>query len=230
MSLDFKYTIIYIFLCLFLFRFVVKYGSSVCSSLKIVEGLTEFEKYSQQVIPYPEDARINYNDINSPEYSHTVNLPINDPVSCKNFCGPNAKCLLTKEQCTSDVDCQGCNPGPTKQTVCQTKEVDPYDGAGKGLQHSPLTTGYNNQNINFAQIYPDSKDAQIRRPYEGLDLWTDSFNKGLELYNKKRSIADKYNTDITTDTSLETKYPTTISATGLFYETTPPASNSSFFK
>ena len=230
MSLDFKYTIIYIFLCLFLFRFVVKYGSSVCSSLKIVEGLTEFEKYSQQVIPYPEDARINYNNTNSPEYSHTVNLPINDPVSCKNFCGPNAKCLLTKEQCTSDIDCQGCNPGPTKQTACQTKDVKPYDGAGKGLQHSPLTTGYNNHNIDFAQIYPDSKDAQIRRPYEGLDLWTDSFNKGLELYNKKRSIADKYNTDITTDTSLETKYPTTISATGLFYETTPPASNSSFFK
>ena len=234
MALDFKYTIIYIFLCLFLFRFIIKYGSSVCSSLKIVEGLTEFEKYSQQIIPYPEDARINYNDLNSPQYSHTVNLPINDPVSCKNFCGPNAKCLLTKEQCTSDIDCQGCNPGPTKQTKCDTKEVAPYDGAGKGLQHSPLTTGYNNHNVNFAQIYPDSKDAQIKRPYEGLDKWTDSFNKGLELYNKKRGIADKYNrgADTTTDTnpdmdtpSFETKYPTTISATGLFYETTPPASN-----
>ena len=226
MALDFKYTIIYIFLCLFLFRFIIKYGSSVCSSFK--EGLTEFEKYSQQIIPYPEDSRINYNDLNSPQYSHTVNLPINDPVSCKNFCGPNAKCLLTKEQCTSDIDCQGCNPGPTKQTKCYTKDVDPYDGAGKGLQHSPLTTGYNNHNVNFAQIYPDSKDAQIRRPYEGLDKWTDSFNKGLELYNKKRGIADKYNRGA--DTSFETKYPTTISATGLFYETTPPASNASLFK
>ena len=233
MALDFKYTIIYIFLCLFLFRFIIKYGSSVCSSFK--EGLTDFEKYSQQVIPYPEDAQINYNDLNSPQYSHSVNLPINDPVSCKNFCGPNAKCLLTKEQCTSDIDCQGCNPGPTKQTACQTKDVKPYDGAGKGLQHSPLTTGYNNQNINFAQIYPDSKDAQIKRPYEGSDQWTDSFNKGLELYNKKRSIADKYNSGSDTNpdtnmTSFETKYPTTVSATGLFYETTPPASNSSLFK
>ena len=244
MALDFKYTILYIFLCLLLFRFIIIYGSSVCKSLKIVEGLTEFEKYSQQVIPFPENARINYNNTNSSEYSHTVNLPINDPVSCKNFCGPNAKCLLTKEQCTSDIDCQGCNPGPTNQTVCQTKEVDPYDGAGKlgqnqGLQYSPLTTGYNNHNVNFAQIYPNSKDAQINRPYEGLDQWTDSFNKGLELYNKKRSIADKYNfgSDTTTDTnpdtymtSFETKYPTTVSATGLFYETTPPASNSTLFK
>ena len=48
MALDFKYTIIYIFLCLFLFRFIIKYGSSVCSRFKVVEGLTEFEKYSQQ--------------------------------------------------------------------------------------------------------------------------------------------------------------------------------------
>jgi hypothetical protein len=159
MALDFKYTIIYIFLCLFLFRFIIIYGSSVCSSFK--EGLTEFEKYSQQIIPYPEDARIDYNNLNSPQYSHTVNLPINDPVSCKNFCGPNAKCLLTKEQCMSDIHCQGCNPGPTKQSECQTKEVDPYDGAGKGLQYSPLTTGYNNHNVNFAQIYPDSKNTQI---------------------------------------------------------------------
>ena len=232
MALDFKYTIIYIFLCLFLFRFIIKYGSSICS-IEIVEGLTEFEKYSQQIIPYPKEAQINYNNTNSPQYSHTVNLPINDPTSCKNFCGPNAKCLLTKEQCTSNIDCQGCNPGLTNQSACQTKNVDPYDGAGKGLQHSPLTTGYNNHNIDFAQIYPDSKDSQIKRPYEGLDQWTDSFNKGLELYNKKRSIADKYiqgtNTDTDT-TSFETKYPTTISATGLFYETTPPASNSSLFK
>ena len=232
MSLDFKYTIIYIFLCLFLFRFIIKYGSSVCSNFKIVEGLTAFEKYSQQIIPYPKEAQINYNNLNSPQYSHTVNLPINDPTSCKNFCGPNAKCLLTKEQCTSNIDCQGCNPGPTTQPACQTKNVDPYDGAGKGIQHSPLTTGYNNHNIDFAQIYPDSKDAQINRPYEGLDMWTDSFNKGLELYNKKRNIADKYiqGADTTDKTLFETKYPTTISATGLFYETTPPASNSSLFK
>jgi hypothetical protein len=239
MKLDLKYTVIYTFLCLFLFFLIIKYGSSVCNSLKIVEGLTEFEKYSHQIIPYPEDAVINYNDINSPQYSHTVNLPINDPVSCKNFCGPNAQCLLTREQCTSDIDCRGCNPGPTPQNKCDTKQVDPYDATGKlgqnqGLQYSPLTTGYNNHNANFAQIYEGSKDVQLKRPYEGLDLWTDSFNKGLELYNRKREIADKYNEGISqqiqdTDSntsSYDTKYPTTISATGLFYETTPPASNS----
>jgi hypothetical protein len=239
MKLNFKYTIIYTFLCLFLFWVIIIYGSSVCNDLKIVEGLTEFEKYSHQIIPYPKDALINYNDINSPQYSHTVNLPINDPVSCKNFCGPNAQCLLTREQCTSDIDCKGCNPGPKPQDTCITKEVPPYDATGKlgqqGLQYSPLTTGYNDHNADFAQIYEGSKDAQLKVPYQGLDLWTDSFNKGLELYNRKRKIADKYSEGVSNAIPIATEskisyyendYPMRVSATGLFYETTPPASNS----
>jgi hypothetical protein len=104
------------------------------------------------------------------------------------------------------------------------------------LQYSPLTTGYNGQNINFAEAYPGSKDNQIKRPYQGVDLWTDSFNKGLELYNKKRESADKYSEGVsqqikdeepkTKISYYEMRYPTTISATGQFFETTPPASNS----
>lgn len=235
MKLDFKYTIIYTLICLFLFWLIIKYAGTVCGSKTLKEGLTDFEKYSQKIVPYPKDAVINYNDVNSPLYSRTVNLPINDPVSCKNFCGPKAKCLLTGEQCTSDIDCQGCNPGPKPQSNCITKEVDPYDNGGKlgqqGLQYSPLTTGYNNHNADFAQIYEGSKDAQLTVPYQGLDTWTDSFNKGLELYNKKRESADKYSVaDLgfgfgSKKQYYEPKYPMTVSMTGQFYETTPPASN-----
>jgi len=241
MKLELKYTILYTLICLFLFWVIIKYGTRTCNGLKIVEGLTDFERYSQMVVPYPKDAIINYNDINSPLYSRTVNLPLNDPVSCKNFCGPKAQCLLTREQCTSDIDCQGCNPGPKPLDACLTKDVDPYDAAGKlgqnlGLQYSPLTTGYNNHNTNFAQIYDGSKDTQLKRQYQGLDIWTDSFNKGLQLYNKKRESADEYAEGLSNAIPLasktklpyyESKYPMTISATGLFYETTPPASNAS---
>lgn len=237
MSLNYKYTILYTLICLYLFWIIIKYGTSLCG---LKEGLTDFEKYSQQIVPYPKDAVINYNDINSPLYSHNVNMPLNDPVSCKNFCGPNGKCLITGEQCTSDIDCFGCNPGPKQQSECITKEVDPYDGAGKlgqnlGLQYSPLTTGYNNHNTDFAQVYEGSKDVQIKKPYQGLDLWTKSFNQGLELYNKKREIADKYSEGISNAIPIasqskmpyyEPKYPLQISATGQFYETTPLASNS----
>ena len=105
--LNYKYTILYTVVSLFLFWLIIKYGSTLfvnnCfqnKSLKeaLTNGsnnnsdnnsdngtkdLTEFERYSQKIIPYPKDAVINYNDVNSPLYSHTVNLPINDPVSCK---------------------------------------------------------------------------------------------------------------------------------------------------
>lgn len=243
MFLNYKYAILYTLISIVLFWLITKYASVVCKS-KLIEGLSkriiEFEKYPPQIIPYPSDAVINYNDINSPLYSRTVNMPLNDPTSCKNFCGPNAKCLLTKEQCSSDIDCQGCNPGPTPRDTCLTKDVDPYDAAGKlgqnqGLQYSSLTTGYNNHNADFAQIYEGSKENQIKRSYDGVDLWTDTFNKGLELYNRKRKSKDKYSEGVsqqiddkgTNTNTFEMKYPTTISATGLFYETTPPASNSS---
>lgn len=222
---------IIIILLVYLFRTFVNYS--------LIEGLTDFEKYSRQIIPYPKNAIIDYNNLNSPEYSHSVNLPINDPVSCKNFCGPKSQCALTREQCTSDIDCVGCNPGLTNQPKCVTQEVKPYDASGKlgqnpGINYSPLTTGYNNHNIDFAQIYEGSANNQIKKYYEGVDMWTDSFNDGLELYNKKRMTSDKYsqyllnNGELNTsmiNNDLEPKYPMRLSATGLFYETTPPASN-----
>jgi len=246
MTLNYKYTIFYTFVSLFLFWMIINYGSNIilnkiCSTKKVLkEGLTDFERYSQKIIPYPKDAVINYNDTNSPLYSHTVDLPLTNTLSCKNFCGPQSQCAITREQCTSDIDCYGCNPGPKPEDSCRTEDVRPYDNGGKlgqqGLQYSPLTTGYNNHNADFAQIYPGSKDAQLKMPYQGVDLWTKSFNEGLKLYNKKRESADEYSEGISNAIPIasksklpyyEQKYPMTISATGQFYETTPPASNSS---
>jgi len=28
--------------------------------------------------------------------------------TCGNWCGPKSQCLLSREQCSSDVDCKGC--------------------------------------------------------------------------------------------------------------------------
>jgi len=240
--MEITYLILYTIVSLLLFWLIIKWGSSlVVNKLCLKEGLTELENYSYKVIPYPQDALINYNDTNSPLYSHIVNLPINDPVSCKNFCGPQSQCAITREQCTSDIDCAGCNPGPTPLSKCETKEVDPYDDTGKlgqnqGLQYSSLTTGYNGHGMDFEEVYPGSKEAEIQLPYQGVDLWTESFNEGLKLYNKQRESDDKFNDGLfkgIIDTSngklayYKNNYPMTVSTTGLFYQTTPPASNSS---
>jgi hypothetical protein len=236
-----KTTILYTIGCLLLFWLIIHWSKYIIRAKGCLrEGLTDFEQYSQKIVPYPRDAVINFNDANSPLYSHNVNLPINDPVSCKNFCGPQSQCAITREQCSSDIDCYGCNPGPKPLSNCETKDVEPYDDAGKlgqnqGLQYSPLTTGYNNHNVNFSEIYPGSKNAQIKKPYQGANSWEKSFNQGLSFYNQKRESADKYSAGLSQaipiafqnndPESLTPKYPTTISATGMFYETTPPAAN-----
>jgi len=220
-----KYTLLYTFVSLFIFWIVIKYGvAKLRSNNLLIEGLTDSKRAYQKSMPYSEDTVINSNDV---IYSRTVNLPINDPISCNNFCGPQAQCAITREQCTSDIDCQGCKP------MLKSKEVSSYDASGKlgqqGLQYSPLTTGFNNNNADFAELYPGAKDAQLKMPYQGLDLWTKSFNEGLNLYNKTRESADKYNEGSSNATPLiyyQPKYQTTVSATGQFYETTPPASNS----
>jgi hypothetical protein len=150
------------------------------------------------------------------EYSHTVNMPLNDIYSCKNFCGPKSQCAITRDQCTSDIDCVGCVPPKHPQMPV----VSAYEDSGKlssnqGLHYSSLTTGYG---TTFEKIVP----VQQKRPYEGYDIWTQSFNEGLRLYNKKRT--DNYGPTEKQIIELPT-YPTTITATGLFYNTGPTPSN-----
>ena len=235
--MNYKKTIIYTIGCLLLFWIIIKWGNSLVVNNCLKEGLTDFEKYSEKIVPYPKDAVINYNDKNSPLYSHTVNLPFNSPYSCQNFCGPKAQCAITRDQCSTDIDCPGCQPIQKPVSKNTTEEVKPYDDGGKlssnqGLHYSALTTGLNKD---YSEIYPGSKNTILVQSYQGEDIWTKSFNEGLNLYNKKRESYDKYsegrfqggiNQGLTPTETIVPNYPTTVSATGLFYETTPPASNS----
>ena len=198
-----KYTIIYMSLCFFLFLIIIKYGLFV---IKITECLTNYVKP----------------DFNSSLYSHNVNLPINEPISCKNFCGPTSKCLLTGEQCTSDIDCYGCYSMSNKNNNknCTSKNVNPYN----------LSTFKLGTNLGLQYITLNNDDLKVS--YNGLDKWTQTFNEGLNLYNKNRESYDKYSNanampiDLQSKMSYyQTNYPTRVSLTGQFYETMPPSSN-----
>ena len=48
--------------------------------------------------------------VESSSTSHSVDLPLTTKYSCKNFCGPNARCSITGQQCMADIDCPGCQP------------------------------------------------------------------------------------------------------------------------
>jgi len=165
-------------------------------------------------------------DSNSPKNSHNVDV-VNNKYSCSNFCGPQSQCAVTREQCTSDVDCNGCQPPidePPKYLT--TLEVKPLNDAGKLTwgqtpQYSPLTTDIGSD---AAYAYPGSLDSQIVRPYEGYDMWTKSFNFGLSLADRK--LVNQYSPEAEEYRSIPV-YPITRTATGLFYDTGPTASNAS---
>lgn len=163
-------------------------------------------------------------DSDSPKNSHNVDV-VNALNSCSNFCGPQSQCALTREQCTSDVDCQGCQPKIDKPPEYLTSvDVKPLNDAGKLTwtqtpQYSSLTTDIGSE---AAYAKPGSKKEEIVRPYEGYDKWTKSFNYGLSLADKK--LVFQYSPEPEEYRSIPV-YPVTRTATGMFYDTGPTAAN-----
>ena len=149
--------------------------------------------------------------------SHTVNLPLTTTYSCKNFCGPTARCSITGQQCLADVDCPGCQPySPplSKTDVC----ISGQDDAGKltlGVtpQYSSLTAGYGTK----AAIISNNVFSKPSQANFGVDTWTASSNQGLNLYNKRY----KPPSNLTYMPSYSSRY----SLTGEFIDEGPLAAN-----
>jgi len=122
----------------------------------------------------------------SSKTSHTVNLPLTTTYSCKNFCGPTARCSMTSQQCLSDSDCPGCQPTTTKTNSSSNKSVPAANDAGKltvgvAPQYSPLTSGYGTQELVI------TKDLYQKPPSPsfGVDIWTKDFNESKNLFDKR---------------------------------------------
>jgi hypothetical protein len=148
--------------------------------------------------------------------SHTVNLPLNTTISCKNFCGPNARCAITGQQCFTDIDCPGCQP-LTESKKKEFINVPGDNDSGKltvGLtpQYSPLTSGYGtHEKIITNNMY--EKPAQSNF---GVDVWSKSFNQGQALFNQRYKLTGLRNMP---------NYSPTYSITGEFISDGPLPSN-----
>jgi len=122
----------------------------------------------------------------SSQTSHTVNLPLNTTYSCQNFCGPTARCAITGEQCSTDIDCPGCQPYSPPLPNTKKGCIPGNNGAGKLTSevtptYSPLTSGYGTrERIITKDLYAKPLQANF-----GSDTWGQSFNEGQELFNKR---------------------------------------------
>ena len=161
-----------------------------------------------------------YKDTGSPTTTHTVDLPLTTTYSCKNFCGPTSRCAITGQQCSTDIDCPGCNPyGPNLKepnTVC----VPGNNDAGKltiGVTptYSSLTTDIGTQ----AKLFVSNKD-KLDKPAManfGVNTWITEFNGGQQLFDERYKPAGL---------QFMPKYDKRYSVTGQFIEDGPLASNS----
>ena len=157
--------------------------------------------------------------------THTVDLPLNTTYSCKNFCGPTARCAITGHQCFTDIDCPGCQPyssslskAKPNKSWSKTKDCIPgTNDAGKltvGVtpNYSPLTTGFGTRE----KIITNDMYAQPPQANFGVDTWGKSFNESQELFNRRYKPGQL---------QFMPNYPVTYGVTGEFITDGPLPSN-----
>lgn len=125
------------------------------------------------------------NDINGPNYSHTVSQPINTTISCKNMCGPLARCSITGQQCTSDVDCYGCQEKSESSRIITNFDIRGQNDAGKQTTqvtptYSILTTDIGTQAKLYNKLLIDPPQY-----YQGENTWRKKFDNGEIFYDKR---------------------------------------------
>lgn len=193
-----KYKLVMMIVCAFLLLLIFQWINYLVANDYIREGLR---------------------DLGTPSTSHTVNLPLTTTYSCKNMCGPPARCSLSGHQCTSDIDCPGCQPyvPPLKSN---NKYVPGDNDAGKLTfsqtpRYSPLTTDIGTQ----ARIITKNKFAKPPQPDLGINTWIEDFNKTNKLYD---------NTFKPPNLEFMPTYDKRYSLSGEFIDNGPLASNAYF--
>ena len=146
--------------------------------------------------------------------THTVNLPLNTTSSCSNFCGPTARCAITGQQCTSDIECPGCQPNVPQPQNQYTPNVPGNDDAGK-LGYKPSYSTLTADIGSKAAIYNDKLGDPVKANF-GQNTWIDKFNESRQLFDERYKPAGLANMP---------SYPNRQSTTGQFMDEGPLAAN-----
>lgn len=178
----------------------------------------EYLSINKYIVEYFTNSQ--YNNSNSSQFSHSVDLPLTTTYSCKNFCGPTSRCSITGQQCFSDIDCPGCQPYTPPLKSSEGKCAYPEDHAGKLTftttpHYSSLTVGYGTKNA----VVTNNVFSKPTQANFGTDVWTAPYTQSLNLFNQRYKQPNiKYTPN----------YPPVYSLSGAFLEEGPLASNAYF--
>ena len=161
-----------------------------------------------------------FKDIGSPATSHNVDMPLTTTSSCKNMCGPTARCSITGQQCAADIDCPGCQPNVPSPDSVDTTIIPGQNDAGKmtaGVtpNYSILTTDIGTR----AKLISNNKFDKPTMPNFGVDTWSSKFNKDQQRFDDRYKPTQEKNMP---------SYPDRYSLTGQFIEEGPLQSNAYF--
>lgn len=197
------YLIIWSFILLFLTIYIFNWGDYLIKNGYIVEQFTSLGPII---------------DNGSPSTNHTVSLPLTTTTTCQNMCGPNNRCSLTGEQCSSDIDCFGCNPH-TKQFAAENSQLVDYRGqndAGKLTTEQTPTYSVLTTDIGTHAKLVNKPDAPPPGYFKGVDTWRETFDAQKELFDKRYSPAAQ---------SFMPNYPKRPTLSGEFVDDGPLAAN-----
>ena len=205
---------------------------------KINNGVTKQENFDKY--------RSYYTDLGLPGTSHTVNLPINTTFECENKCMPPARCSITGQQCSSDIDCCGCNPNSKKIQQLLEEGVDLNDinnevgsidkfvegffpkKLGEGFSANQLKSAYGNDaknKVTDLDLFTEERDQFSKPPqyYLGEDMWSKSFYEGAKLFNDAHdpNIQKARYAGGPDPGQFQLKYPDRTTLSGLFVENGP---------
>ena len=202
--MDKKTLIFWSFVLLLLFIGILQWGDYLINGGYIVE------KFSNNI-----DI-----DTGSSATNHSVDLPLTTIKSCQNMCGPNNRCSLTGEQCSSDIDCFGCNP-ETKRFVREEKAFDELNirgenDAGKLTTEKTPTYSVLTTDIGTKARLINKPDADSPQYFQGVNTWRDTFDEQMELYDKRYTPTASYFTP---------NYPSRKTLSGEFTDNGPLAAN-----
>lgn len=151
--------------------------------------------------------------------THTVNMPLNTTVSCKNMCGPPNRCSITGQQCMADIDCPGCEQ-PTTETGDNKPAQESVGENDSGKLTTAMTPNYSELTSDIgsrARLITADKYEKSMSPYRGINTWSAQFNLSRKLFDDRYKPAGLKGMP---------SYRKQYSMTGTFDEEGPLASNS----
>jgi hypothetical protein len=147
---------------------------------------------------------------------NNVDLPLNSNYSCSNICGPNNICSITNQQCTSDIDCSGCQPSQSSKS--NTSNIFIPGNNENGILTNGVTPTYSvlTSDIGFNSGLYNNKFNKPPIANFGQNMWMNGYKISNKLFENKYKPKGLNNMPY---------YPKNYSITGTFIEEGPTASN-----